>query len=131
MIIGGDAEDNRDGEIIYQDCYYGEEGPIQEVIYLPTPPKFPKMMDLGYLSRYGTAVVREPNNTEREFKADCVTMYYGSQDVDNTSTDLKSIGRLAAQCYWFYHDANDLSYKDRYASDELWQRLHRFYNQYA
>lgn len=118
MIIGGDAEDSRDGEVIYQDCFYGEAGPMQNTIYLPPPPEFPKMMDLGYLSSYGTAVIREPDNTEREFKADCVTMYYAS-------------GHHRARRYWFYRDANDSSYKDRYTTDEVYQRLHRFYNQYA
>lgn len=121
MIIGGHAENSRDGEIIYQDCFYGQIRPMENSLLLPEPSAaLPKPMDMDYLSRYGTAVYTEDERAYRLFKVDCVTMY-------SVSEHPWTYGAKEAWRYWFYHDANDLSYKERYTVDEVWQRLHRFY----
>lgn len=121
MIIGGNAENSRDGEIVYQDCYYGQVGPRESSLLLSEPStELPKVMDMGCLSRYGTAVYAEDERAYSLFKADCVTMY-------SVSEHPWTYGAKEALRYWFYHDAYDLSYKSRYTLDEIWLRLHRFY----
>lgn len=122
MIIGGHAENSRDGEITYQDCFCGQSGPKDSRLLLSKPlAALPKPMDMDYLSRYGAAVYAEDELTYRVFVADCVTMY-------SVSEHPWTYGAKEAWRYWFYHDAYDFSYKERYTNDEIWQRLHEFYS---
>lgn len=111
MIIGGNAENSRDGEVIYQDCLYGELGPMTRSVFLPEPvDEFNKVMDLGFLSRYGTPEIEQRESVYYEYEADCVARY-----------------GPGVSKYWFYRLANDLTYKERYTADHIWQRLHEFY----
>lgn len=122
MIIGGNAENSRDGEVIYQGCWYGQVGPIQSSLLLPElSTELQKPMDMGYLSRYGTAVYAEDERAYRLFKADCVTMY-------SVSEHPWTYGAKEAWRYWFYRSAHDLTYKERYTHDEIWRKLHEFYS---
>lgn len=110
MIIGG-HNDSRDGEVVYQDCFYGELGPMTRSVFLPEPSaEFNKVMDLSYLSRYGTPEIRQRESVYYEYEADCVARY-----------------GPGVSKYWFYRLANDLTYKERYTADHIWQRLHEFY----
>ncbi|OLF37993.1 hypothetical protein BTW00_02205 [Psychrobacter sp. C 20.9] len=121
MIIGGHAENSRDGEIIYQDCFYGQSWPKDSRLLLPEPScALPKPMDMDYLSRYGTAVYAENESAYRLFIADSVTMH-------SVSEHPWTYGAKDEWRYWFYRNAYDLAYKERYTSDEIWQRLHEFY----
>ena len=75
MIIGG-HNDSRDGEIIYQDCFYGELGPMTRNVFLPDPvTELDKVMDLGFLSRYGTPEIEQRESAYYEYEADCVARY--------------------------------------------------------
>ena len=113
MIIGG-HNDSRDGEVVYQDCFYGELGPMTRSVFLPEPSaEFDKVMDLSYLSRYGTPEIEQRESMYYEYEADCVARYGpAGQGVSK---------------YWFYRLANDLTYKERYTADSIWRRLHEFY----
>lgn len=122
MIIGGNAKDSRDGEIIYQDCFHGQLGPKDSRLLLPeSSDALPKPMDMDYLSRYGTAAYVENEPIYRLFVADCVAMYRISEHP-------WTYGAKEAWRYWFYRSAHDLTYKERYTNNEIWQRLHRFYS---
>lgn len=112
MIIGGNAENSRDGEVIYQDCFYGDLGPMTRSVFLPEPVnEFNKVMDLGFLSRYGTPEIRQTESVQYEYEADCVARY-----------------GPGVSKYWFYRLVNDLTYKERYTHDEIWRKLHEFYS---
>lgn len=110
MIIGG-HNDSRDGEVVYQDCFYGELGPMTRSVFLPKPiDDLNKVMDLGFLSRYGTPEIEQRESVYYEYEADCVARY-----------------GPGVSKYWFYRLANDLTHKERYTSDHIWRRLHEFY----
>jgi|26BtaG_2_1085354.scaffolds.fasta_scaffold02680_11 hypothetical protein len=114
MIIGGHAENSRDGEVIYQNCY-GDLAPAERSVFLPDPNDnfVGKVMDLGYLSRYGTPEFKPREEVLYEYVADCVTKYGPA-------------GQGVVR-YWFYRLADDLLFKERYTVDHVWQRLHDFY----
>lgn len=113
MIIGG-HNDSRDGEVVYQDCFYGELGPMTRSVFLPEPSaEFDKVMDLSYLPRCGTPEIEQRESMYYEYEADCVARY-GPAGQGNSK-------------YWFYRLVNDLTYKERYTADSVWRRLHEFY----